>query len=253
MKTIHLLIILVISLSILIIAPTNLVSAQKTDFVAVRGASIPDSQIDGNIGPEWNDASSYTDVSIALQGIAHVWIKQDGTYLYLALEFLADSTDPWIALEFGNSACMSANADGALFNSDNFCPNSYSDISYTQNAGVASDECQDGKGAISVNASKFVSLELKKPLSCNDTPGKDVSWAEGNTYSILMTWDSNGGGSSGGATNHANQAPPAQTILISSKPIPEFPYPMLTLGVLIASISLVLLAYRKKLMISPKL
>jgi hypothetical protein len=45
----------------------------------------------------------------------------------------------------------------------NFCPNSYSDISYTQNAGVASDECQDGKGAISVNASKFVSLELKKP------------------------------------------------------------------------------------------
>ena len=252
MKTIHLLI-LVTSLCILIIAPTNLVSAQQPDFVAVRGASIPDNQIDGNIGPEWNDASSYTDVSIAPNGIAHVWVKQDGTYLYLALEFLADSNDPWVALEFGNSVCMSANADGALFNSDNYCPNSYSDISYTQSAGVASDECQDGKGAVSVNASKFVSLELKKPLSCNDTPGKDVSWSEGNTYSVLMTWDSNGGGSSGGEANHALQPPAAQTILISSKAIPEFPYPMLALGVLVAAVSLVLLTQRKKLITYPKL
>jgi hypothetical protein len=252
MKTIHLLI-LVISLVFLIIAPANLVGAQQTDFVAVRGASIPDNQIDGNIGVEWNDASSYTDVSIAPHGIAHVWIKQDGTYLYLALEFLADSTDPWVALELGNSACMSASADGALFNDDNYCPNSYSDISFTQNVGVASDKTQDGKGAISVNASKFVSLELKKPLSCGDTSGKDMSWSEGNTYSVLMTWDSNGGGSSGGATNHAAQAPVAQTILISSNSIPEFPYPLLTLGVLVASISLVFLTQRKKLKISPKL
>jgi hypothetical protein len=252
MKTIHLLI-LVTSLVFLIIAPTNLVSAQKTDFVAVRGASIPDNQIDGNIGVEWNDASSYTDVSIAPHGVAHVWIKQDGTYLYLALEFLADSTDPWVALEFGNSACMSASADGALFNDDNYCPNSYSDISFTQYAGVAPDECQDGKGAVTVNASKFVSLELKKPLSCSDTSGKDVSWSEGKTYSMLMTWDTNGGGSSGGATNHVAQAPVAQTILISSNSIPEFPYPILTLGVLVAGVSLVFLTQRKKLKISPKL
>jgi hypothetical protein len=248
-----LLLILLISLVVLIIAPTNLVSAQQTDFVAVRGASIPDNQIDGNIGAEWNDASSYTDVSIAPHGIAHVRIKQDGTYLYLALEFLADSTNPWVAFEFGNSACMSTSADGALFNDDNYCPNSFSDISFTQNVGVASDKTQDGKGAISVNASKFVSLELKKPLSCGDTSGKDMSWSEGNTYSVLMTWDSNGGGSSGGATNHAAQAPVAQTILISSNSIPEFPYPLLTLGVLVAGVSLVLLTQRKKLKITPKL
>jgi len=252
MKT-TLLLILVISLVVLIIAPTNLVNAQQTDFVAIRGASIPDSQIDGNIGAEWNDASSYTDVSIPPNGVAHVWIKQDGTYFYLALEFLADSTDPWVAVEFGNSACMSPNADGALFNSDNYCPNSYSDISYTQSVGVASDECQDGKGAISVNASKFVSLELKKPLSCSDTAGKDVSWSEGSTYSMLMTWDSNGGGSRGGATNHATQIPVAQTILISSNSVPEFPFPLLSLGVLVAAISLVLLTQRRKLKTSSKL
>jgi hypothetical protein len=252
MKTIHLLI-LVISLVFLIIVPINLASAQQTDFVAVRGASIPDTQIDGNIGAEWNDASSYTDVSIAPHGSVHIRIKQDGTYLYIALEFLVDSTDPWVALEFGNTACMSANADGALFNDDNYCPNSYSDISFTQTVGVASDKTQDGKGAISVNASKFVFIELKKPLSCGDTSGKDVSWSEGKTYSMLMTWDSNGGGSSGGATNHAMQAPVTQTILISSNSIPEFPYPLLTLGVLVAIVSLVLLTQRKKLKISPKL
>jgi hypothetical protein len=68
-----------------------------------------------------------------------------------------------------------------------------------------------------------------------------------------MTWDSNGGGSSGGATNHALQAPVAQTILISSNSIPEFPYPLLSLGVLVAGVSLVFLTQRKKLKISPKL
>jgi hypothetical protein len=80
-----------------------------------------------------------------------------------------------------------------------------------------------------------------------------MSWSEGNTYSVLMTWDSNGGGSSGGEANHALQPPAAQTILISSKAIPEFPYPMLALGILVAAVSLVLLTQRKKLITSPQL
>ncbi len=73
------------------------VSAQY-DFNAFLGNSIADIEIDGTIGSEWNDAGNYTDVAINPRGTAEIWTKHDGTYIYIAMRFTADSNNPWVAL-----------------------------------------------------------------------------------------------------------------------------------------------------------
>jgi hypothetical protein len=223
----------------------KLVLAQS-DFSAFYGNPIADSQIDGTIGSEWNDAGSYTNVSINPWGIAHIWTKQDGTCLYIGMSFVADSNNPWVAFELGTSSCMSMNADGAVFGDDNYSPNGYEDIHFTENAGVASDASQDGKGAMSVNSSNFVIMELKKPLNSGDMSGKDINWTQGDTYSLVILWDSDSGGSSGGTTGHLSGTPSVKTILINSNPIPEFPNSIIIAGVVTTAISIVIL--RKRLL-----
>jgi hypothetical protein len=221
----------------------ELVLAQP-DFSAFYGNPIADSQIDGTIGSEWNDAGSYTNVSINPWGIAHIWTKHDGTYLYIAMKFVADSDNPWVAFQLGPSFCMSTNADGAVFGDDNYSPNGYEDILFTENAGVASDASQDGKGAMSVNSSNFVIIELKKPLNSGDVSGKDINWTQGETYSLVIIWDSDSGGSSGGTTGHLSATPSVKTILINSNSIPEFPNPIIIAGIVTAAISTVILGKR---------
>ncbi len=218
----------------------KLVLAQP-DFSAFYGNPIADSQIDGTIGSEWNDAGSYTDVSINPSGIADIWTKQDGTYLYIAMTFVADSNNPWVAFQLGASSCKSTNADGAVFGDDNYSPNGYEDIHFTETGGVAPDASQDGKGAMNVNSSNFVIIELKKSLNSGDLSGKDINWTQSNSYALLIMWDSNGGGSSGGTTSHISGTPSVQTILINSSPIPEFPNPIIFVGVVTAAISIVIL------------
>jgi len=240
-KTLIYLVITALLLAALLVS-LGVVFAEQADFTVCSGTAIPDSQIDGKIGPEWNDAATYQNVPINPSGTGQVWIKQDGTNLYIALQFQADSNKPWVAFQFGSSSCMSISADGALFGDSNYCPNGYADIHFNGNPGVVVDQQQDGKGAISVNGSNFVTVELKKPLNSGDTAGKDINWTVGNSYSFLIEWDSNGDGSSGGTTNHSTQTATSRTLLLSANPIPEFPSSTLLLIVLTAIISMISLA-----------
>lgn len=186
------------------------------DLIAQKGAAIVDASIDGAIGTEWSDAKSYTNVAITPSGTASVWVKNDGTSLYIALQFTADSNDPWVALQMGATGCMDTNADGALFGHKSYADNGYVDIKYDGQGPIIVDNTQNGKGAISIGTGNLVTVELKKPLNSGDTSGGDVNWVIGNTYSLVIAWDSNGGGSSGGTTNHKSATPIARTIQIGA-------------------------------------
>jgi hypothetical protein len=224
------------------------VSAQQ-DCSAFYGNPIPDSQIDGVIGSEWDDAGSFTNVAISPWGIAHLWAKQDGTNLYIALRFVADSENPWVAFQMGPSFCMSTSADGAVFGDDTLSANGYVDIHFNEGGMIpAVDAQQDGKGAISVNASKFVIVELKKPLNSGDAEGKDVAWAQGNLGTLTIFWDSDGGGSSGGSASHMSGTAVVNNMLISAEPVPEFPSLILALSLMVLAVPAVILGkrWRKK-------
>jgi hypothetical protein len=201
---------------------TTSVSAQQ-DFDAFLGSTIEDAAIDGTIGSEWDDAGNYANVVISPRGTAEVWTKHDETYLYMAVRFTADSSNPWMAFLFGGTTCMQPNTDGALFGHDNYAANGYQDISFGGFGIISIDSSQDGKGAITVDSSNLVTVELKKPLNSGDSAGKDMVWTEDNTYAMIIMWDSNGGGSSGGSVSHSNGPKTERTILINSKVIPEFP------------------------------
>src|SRR4030042_1537727 len=144
---------LTLTLGLLITASITIipVSAQQ-DFEAFLGNAIDDAAIDGTIGSEWDDAGNFDNVAISPQGTAEVWTKQDGTYLYIAVRFTADSSNPWMALLFGGTTCMQANTDGALFGHDEYAANGYRDISFGGLGVIAIDATQDGKGAITVGS-----------------------------------------------------------------------------------------------------
>ncbi len=185
------------------------------DFVAIKATAIPDPQIDGIIGTEWNDAKHYTNIPIDPQGTAEIWTKNDGTNLYFAMQFKADSNNPWLALELGSEGTHDSGADFAIFGDDNLSPNSYSDASFVTFSSAKADAIQDGKGAMTVGATNVITIELVKPLSSNDTVGKDISWKIGGTYTMVIDWDSNGGGSSGGTIDHkGGTTPTARTFFI---------------------------------------
>jgi hypothetical protein len=224
----------------------NLSSAAEEDCDAFYGSSIPDDKIDGTIGPEWDDAGTFTNVPISPFGIATLRAKQDGTFVYIALKFVADSENPWVCFQLGPSFCMSSAADGALFGDDALSANGYVDIYFTESAGVARDSIQDGKGAIIVNASKFVFVELKKPLNSGDAEGKDIGWGNDSNGNIQIFWDSDGGGSSGGIANHAAGTQSQRTMRINSQPVPEFTNLTLVLCMAVIVIPAIMLKKRQQ-------
>lgn len=219
-------------------------SAIPIDFDAYLGATIQDSSIDGTIGTEWDDAGHYTNVPIDPpgSGVAEIWTKHDGTYLYMAVKFDADSVDSWLAIMLGSSSCMDTSADLALFGDNNQVPDGYSDANFDSGGSSAADAVQDGIGAMTVvPAGQIVTVELKKPLNSGDAAGKDINWLQGNAYTLTIAWDSNGGGSSGGNTNHRG-GPTAYGILISPNPIPEFPGWMFIVVLLVLMVPVIVLA-----------
>jgi hypothetical protein len=141
----------------------------------------------------------------------------------MAVRFTADSSNPWLALLLGGTTCMQADTDGALFGHDEFAANGYRDISYGGVGVMTVDATQDGKGAIAVGSSNLVTVELKKPLSSGDSAGKDIARTEDNTYALIIMWNSNLFGSSGGSITHGGTQPTQRTVLINSNAIPEFP------------------------------
>lgn len=214
---------LVLNMMILMIAwvPVRTVYAQF-DFNAFLGNTIMDEEIDGIIGSEWDDAGNYQNISIEPQTTAEIWSKHDGVYLYLAMQFTADSSDPWVAFHFDYTAHMSPDADGALFGHNRLAANEYRDISFGGLGVILADESQDGVGAIRLDNQNLVTVELKKPLKSGDSAGKDISWDLDTTYPLIIRWDSNGGGSSGGSRNHWNSPLEYRTIFINTNEIPEF-------------------------------
>lgn len=226
------------------------ISAQH-DLDAFLGITIDNNEINGSIGSEWNDAGNYTDVAINPVGTAEVWTKHDETYLYLAIRFSADSENPWVAFLFGGTACMAANSDGALFGHDSYAANEYRDISFNGFTKITVDAAQDGIGAMTVDSSNVVTVELKKPLNSGDSDGKDVGWTEGNTYALIIMWNSNSYGASGGSTTHSEGSLTNRTILINSNAIPEFPG--LIFATILVATAICAFLLRKKIAPKPKI
>jgi len=225
-------------------AITTSVFAQTSYLDAYKANPIADTSIDGTVGAEWDDAGHYTDVPIDPDGqYAEVWVKHDGTYLYMAIKFNPDSSDAWLALQLGTTGCMDSTADVAIFGHNNLEPNGYSDA-YFDRKTVVADASQDGVGAMSVNPGNFITIELKKPLDSGDSAGNDIAWTEGNEYSIVIAWDSDGGGSSGGLVSHrGGTTPSVKTIFIDPlpPPIPEFPWGLELVMAIAPAISVVYL------------
>jgi hypothetical protein len=184
------------------------------------GNSINNSDIDGIIGDEWDDITSYTNEKISPQGSAQIWLKHDQTHLYIAVVFEADSNNPWIALQLGNPNCMTSNTDGAIFGHDDLSPNGYQDISFGGFGIIRSDISQDGIGAMDITMNT-VTIEIKKPLNTQDADGKDIQWSPANSYDIIIMWDSNGGGSSGGTTSHTSNNPKPKNIYLETQTTPS--------------------------------
>ena len=65
-------------------------------------------------------------------------------------------------------------------------------------------------------------IEFKKEINSGDSSGNDIQWSENNTYSLVIMWDSNGRGSSGGSANHSSRPLIGRTVLINPDIIPEF-------------------------------
>jgi len=228
----------------------------QTDFNAYKGAEIDDNQIDGAIGTEWDDAAKYTGVAIDPKGTATIWIKNDGANLYIAYQFTADSNNPWTAVQLGGNSCMEGGADAGLFGNDDYPngTNGYVDIYMSGTGAARADASQHGKGAITVDSSYTVTVELKKTLNSSDTAGNDINWKLGENHTLVIIWDSNGFGSSGGTASHSSRGTALGTatvrsVLINSNQKPagaadgQPEIPALTYVVtLVAVISLVVIA-----------
>lgn len=216
----------------------------QSDFSMFLGNTINDTQIDGIIEQEWDDVTSYPNIEINPNGNAQIWIKHDQNNLYIAIQFQADSDNPWVALQLGNTNCMTSNTDGALFGDDTLSPNGYQDIYFGGLGTIKADSIQDGVGAIKISNTNMVTIELKKPLNDDDAEGKDIQWSNNNEYSIVIMWDSDGNGSSGGSTNHRSTSPIARTININPEAIPE--YSTLTIPILLITLTIPLILSKKK-------
>jgi hypothetical protein len=209
-KPISQLTIILLLISSLLFTLTVFVNAQS-DLTMILGNSINDSDINGVIRDEWDDVTSYNNIEISPTGNAQIWLKHDQTHLYIAVQFEADSNNPWVSLQLGDPNCMTSNTDGAIFGHDDLSPNGYEDIYFGGFGVIRSDTTQDGVGAMQVSMNT-ITIELKKPLNTQDSDGKDISWSEDNSYDIIVMWDSDGGGSSGGSTSHTSNSPKPKTI-----------------------------------------
>jgi hypothetical protein len=110
---------------------------------------------------------------------------------------------------------MDSGVDGDLFGHDDYAADGHVDIYYKGSGPIEVDATQNGVGALNVSAGNLVTVELKKPLNSGDVDGKDITWTVGGIYDLVIAWDTNGGGSSGGNTNHKSVTPIAYTVLIS--------------------------------------
>jgi hypothetical protein len=229
--------ILVVTLLAVFIIPIQ----AQFDFDSFLGSSISNEEIEGVIGSEWDDAGNYPNIAIEPTGKAEIWTKNDGTYLYIAIRFTADSSNPWVGIQFERTSHMSSGADGAIFGHDRIGANQYRDISFGGLGSISSDANQDGVGAIEVGTSNLVTIELKKPLSSGDSVGADIDWNVEESYNLIILWDSNGGGSEGGSSDHTGSSLLNRTIFINPNMIPEFSAITVFVAIFVITISVLIL------------
>lgn len=135
----------------------------------------------------------------------------------MAIRFTADSNNPWLAIQMGSATIHDSSADIAVFGNDNLGANTYVDANFGSSFTVRADTIQNGKGIISVGSGNVITVELKKPLSSGDAAGKDVALTPGGTYTIVIAWNSNGNGASGGTVSHTGgTTPTARKIFIGT-------------------------------------
>jgi hypothetical protein len=138
-----------------------------------------------------------------------------------------------VGIQLGENSSMKANADVALFGNDHYNVNGYVDYYMSSTGGAKADTTQNGVGALNVTSSNLVTVELKKPLNSSDAAGKDINWAVSETQTLIIIWDSNGRGSSGGNTNHYGNGASVdtamvRTLLINSNSLSESGNPILS-------------------------
>jgi len=155
-----------------------------------------------------------------------------------------DSSNPWVGIQYGGSSHMTSGADGSIFGHDRLGANEYRDISFGGFGVISDDSIQNGVGAIIFGDSNQVTIELKKPLNSGDSSGNDIEWTVGNLYTIIIRWDSNGGGSSGGSTSHLSGPTKDRVVFLNMDTIPEFPG--LTLLVSLITITAIILVLKRK-------
>ena len=141
----------------------------------------------------------------------------------MAVRFNADSDNPWTSFLFDGTTGMEENTDGALFGHDNYTANGYSDIYFNgRGMEISVDISQDGTGAMTVDASNVTTIEFKKPLNSGDSDGKDIAWHESDTYTLILMWNSNLNGASGGNVTHTEGSIDDKNMFLASTTIPEF-------------------------------
>ena len=87
---------------------------------------------------------------------------------------------------------------------------------------ISVDISQDGTGAMTVDASNVTTIEFKKPLNSGDSDGKDIAWHESDTYTLILMWNSNLNGASGGNVTHTEGSIDDKNMFLASTTIPEF-------------------------------
>lgn len=91
------------------------------------------------------------------------------------MRFWADSSNPWVGIQYERTNHISPGADGTLFDHDHIGANGYRDISFGGFGSISTDAIQDGVGAIHVSDSNLIAVESKKPLNSGDSAGNDLN------------------------------------------------------------------------------
>jgi len=110
-RSIFLSLLLIATILATVFETIELVNAQF-DFNAFFDTPISEGEINGIIGNEWDDAANYPGIVIEPQATAEIWTKHDETYLYIAMQFTADSFNPWVGFQFAVSNHMSSALTG---------------------------------------------------------------------------------------------------------------------------------------------
>lgn len=173
----------------------SFVPAELPELVAVYGASIEQDDVDGIIGPEWDDAQTY-EMKLGKYW-AEILLKHDGEYLYIAmivktLRYFPDGFEGYVVFESGDGRDYSRGDDiisvfaeeGLLFEVDYHYVGQYE---FWLDTDVGGQNNAYGAGNYD-NENRWYVFEFVKELVSQDT--KDVSLDPGDEVPTIYGWAS---------------------------------------------------------------